>query len=101
MYKIESLFKHNIFFTYMREYYNNLYVQRNTMTCVYKSNIIDNIKSLGITNTNDLSNKIKLLIYYLLSKHLKREENCYRYVVLLEVALFLVNETRRILVIFR
>ena len=63
------------------------------MTCVYKSNIIDNIESLGITNTNDLSNKIKPLIYYLLSKHLKREENYDRYVVFLEVALFLVNES--------
>ena len=63
------------------------------MTCFYKSNIIDNIESLGITNSNDLSNKMKPLIYYLLSKHLKREENCYRYEVILQVGLFLVNES--------
>ena len=44
-------------------------------------------------NSNDLSNKIKPLIYYLLSKHLKREENCYRYEVILKVSFFLVNES--------
>ena len=65
----------------------------NSMTCHYKSNIIDNIESLGITNSNHLSNKIKLLIYYLLSKHLKREENCSRYEAILQVGLFLVNES--------
>ena len=63
------------------------------MTCVYKSIIINNIKSLGITNTNDLSNKMKPLIYYLLSKQLKREENCYRYMAFLQVGLFLVNKS--------
>ena len=91
---IRSLLKHNIFFTYMMEdYYNSFYQRNNNMTCLYKSNIIDNIESLGITNSNDLSNKIKPLIYYLLSKHLKREENFSRYEVILQVSLFLVNES--------
>ena len=67
--------------------------RNNTMTCLYESNIIDNIESLGITNSNDLSNKIKPLIYHLLSKHLKREENCSRYEVILQVGIFLVNES--------
>ena len=50
----------------MREDYDNSFFQRNNiMTCVYKSNIIDNIKSLGITNSDDLSNEIKPLIYHL------------------------------------
>ena len=94
MENIQSLLKHNILFTHMREYYDNSFFQRNnTMTCVYKSNIIDNIESLGITNSNDLSNKIKPLIYYLLSKHIKREENCSRYEVILQVGLFLVYES--------
>ena len=91
---IRNLFKNNIFFTCMREDYDNSFFQRtNSMTCLYKSNIIDNIESLGITNSNDLSNKIKPLIYYLLSKHLKREENCSRYEANLQVGLFLVNES--------
>ena len=113
MENIQSLLKHNIFFTYMREDYDNSFFQRNdNMTCLYKSDIIDNIESLGITNSNDLLNKIKPLIYYLLSKHLKREENFSRYEVILQVGLFLVNESyddedkyiilnNRILVIFR
>ena len=38
---IQSLLKHNIFFTYMREDYDYSFFKRNnTMTCVYKSNII-------------------------------------------------------------
>ena len=41
---IRSLLKHNIFFTYMREdYYNSFYQRNNNLTCLYKSNIIDNI----------------------------------------------------------
>ena len=83
---IRSLLKHNIFFTHMGEDYDNSFFQgNNTMTCLYKSNILDNIESLGITNSNDSSNKIKPLIYYLLTKHLKREENCCRYEVILQV----------------
>ena len=52
-----------------------------------------NIESLGITSSNDLANKIKPLIYHLSSKHLKREENCYRYVATLKVGLFFVDES--------
>ena len=91
---IQNILKHNIFFTCMREDYDYSFFQRNnTMTCLNKSNIKDNIESLGITKSNDLSNKIKPLIYHLLSKHLKREENCSRYEVILQVGIFLVNES--------
>ena len=92
MVNIENFLKYNIFFTYQREDVSH-YGRCFTITGIYKSNTIYNIESLGITNSNDLANKIEPFIYYLASKYLKRRENNYNYLVSLDLGLFFVDES--------
>ena len=72
---IRSLFKHNIYFSYIDEFDNSNSFPfapgyRDIVGGVYKSNVI-----YDITTSSDLTNKIRPLVYYLPSKCLKRKEN--------------------------
>ena len=78
MVNIVKILKHNICFTPFKEhvtYYIN--IRNFSISIVYKSNTIYDIKSLGIRDVNDLVNKIEPFSYYLASKYQKRKENNY------------------------
>ena len=92
MANIENLFKHNIFFENKSEYCIERTIEIN-LTALYKSNIIYDIKKLGIKSVFDLELKIKPFLYYLASKYLNPKQKYCRIAGVIVVGLFYKNES--------